>query len=140
MKIVVDTNRVIAALVKDSTTRSILFDGNFEFITSDYTISEIHEHRDELKAKTNLNDEEFDILLALVFEHITIVPESEYKGFVNECKIDISDSDDVPILATAIATKADGIWAHDPHFNEQKRAKVFTNKDLLKLSDKNEPD
>ncbi len=42
MKNVVDTNRIIAALVKDSTTRSILFDKNFEFITPDYTIAEIN--------------------------------------------------------------------------------------------------
>ena len=140
MKIVVDTNRIVAALVKDGATRGILFDKNFNFITSDYTISEIHEHKDELKAKTNLNDKEFDILLALIFEHITIIPESEYKDFVNGCKNDISDPDDAPILATAIATRADGIWAHDPHFKKQKRVRIFTNIDLLKLSDKNKPD
>jgi len=135
MKIVVDTNRIIAALVKDSTTRSILFNKNFEFITSDYTITEINRHKDELKSKADLNDEEFDILLALVFEHIEIVPESDYKEFIDECKNDISDSDDVPILAAAIAAKADGIWAHDPHFNEQKKVKVFTNIDMLKLGE-----
>ncbi len=33
MKITVDTNRIIAALVKDSTTRAILFDDNFKFVT-----------------------------------------------------------------------------------------------------------
>ena len=136
MKIVVDTNRIIAALVKDSTTRSILFNKNFEFITSDYTIIEIKKHKDELKAKTNLNKEEFGILLALVFEHIMIIPESEYKDFMDEYKNDISDPDDVPILAVAIAVKADGIWAHDPHFKKQKRVKVFTNIDLLKLGEK----
>ncbi|MBI2653864.1 putative toxin-antitoxin system toxin component, PIN family [Candidatus Woesearchaeota archaeon] len=140
MKIVADTNRIIAALVKESTTRSILFDKNFEFITSDYTISEMHEHKDELKAKTNLSDEEFDILLTLIFEHIKIIPESYYKDFMDECKNDISDPDDIPILAVAIAAKANGIWAHDLHFKKQKRVKVFTNMDLLKLSKKNEFD
>ncbi len=74
MKIAVDTNRVIAALVKDSTTRKILFDRNFEFATPDFTIAEIQEHKDELKAKTNLSDGEFDILLALIFDNITIIP------------------------------------------------------------------
>lgn len=137
MKIVVDTNRIIAALVKDSTTRSILFNKNFKLITSDYTITEIQEHKDELKAKTYLNNAEFDILLGLVFEHIEIVPELDYKDFINECKNEINDPDDVPVLAVAIATKADGIWAHDPHFKKQKRVKVFTNIDLLELAKKN---
>ena len=137
MKIVVDTNRVVAALVKDSTTRSIMFNKNFDFITPDYTISEIHEHKDELKAKTNLYDEEFDILLALVFENIAIIPKSDYEVYLDECKNDISDADDIPVLAVAIATKAEAIWAHDPHFKEQKKVKVFTNIDMLKLSEIN---
>src|SRR3989338_1489125 len=140
MKIAVDTNRVIAALVKDSTTRDILFDRNFEFVTPDYTITEIQEHKEELKAKTNLSDEEFDILLALLFENITIIPKSDYEAYLDECKNDISDADDVPVLAVAIATKAEAIWAHDPHFKQQKKVKVFTNIDLLELSKKSSVD
>jgi len=115
MTIVVDTNRIIAALLKDSTTRAILFDDNFEFLTPDYTITEINEHKEQLKSYAALSDEEFDLLLALIFEHVALVPQSEYEGFAEGCKNDISDPDDVPILALAIATKADGIWAHDPH-------------------------
>lgn len=136
MKIVADINRIIAALVKWGTTREILFDKNFEFITPDYTIIEIRKHGEELKNKTNQTNEEFEILLKLIFEHIKIIPESEYKDFIEDCKNDIRDLDDVPILATAIATKADGIWAHDLHFQEQKKCKVFTNIDMLKMNRK----
>ena len=133
MKIVVDTNRMIAALVKDSTSRIILFNQNFEFITPDYAISEIQKHKNELKSKTNLNDEEFDILLVLIFENIKIIPKSDYEDSINGCKKDMDDSDDIPILALAISAKVDGIWTHDPHFKKQKKAKVFTNTDMLKL-------
>ncbi|MBI2583317.1 MAG: PIN domain-containing protein [Candidatus Aenigmarchaeota archaeon] len=134
MKIVVDTNRIIAALVKDSTTREILFDRNFEFVTPDHTIKEVYEHKDELKVKTNLSNEEFDILMAFIFERIEIIPESDYRDFMEECRNDISDPDDVPILAAAVAIKTDGIWAHDPHFREQNKIKVFTNIDMLRFS------
>lgn len=139
MKITIDTNRIIAALIKDSTTRNILFDKNFEFITPDYTLTEISEHKSELKEMANITNEEFDILLALIFEHIEIIPESDYKDFIEVCKNDISDPDDVPVLAVAIASKSDGIWAHDIHFNEQEKVKVFTNIDMLRLSGKDEP-
>ncbi|MBI4452332.1 hypothetical protein HY637_02805 [Candidatus Woesearchaeota archaeon] len=137
MKIAVDTNRVIAALVKDSTTRKIIFNRNFEFVTPDCTIAEIQEHKEELKAKTNLSDNEFYILLALIFENILIIPKSDYESYLNECKNDVSDEDDIPLLAVAIASKAEAIWAHDPHFKEQKKVKVFTNIDLLKIDNKN---
>ena len=119
MKIAVDTNRIIAALVKSGTTRDIIFDENFEFVTPDYTITEIREHENELLKKTKLTKEEFEILLALIFEHVTIIPQSEYEEFIDECKNDISDHDDVPFLAACLASNAQGIWAHDKHFLEQ---------------------
>lgn len=136
MKILIDTNRIIAALAKKSTTRDILFDEYFEFVTPDYTITEIEEHKEELKNRTKLTDEEFGILLALFFERITIIPESEFKQFIDKCKNDISDLDDVPHLAACLASKAEGIWAHDPHFKEQNKVKVFTNIDMLRMSGK----
>ena len=49
MKILVDANRIITALVKQSTTRDILFDEAFEFVTPDYAHSEIEDHQDELQ-------------------------------------------------------------------------------------------
>lgn len=89
MKILVDTNRIIAALVRRGTTKDILFDENFEFVTPDYTIIEIHNHKDELKRKAKLIDEEFEVLLALIFERITIIPRSDYEDFMEECRNDI---------------------------------------------------
>ena len=38
MKIVIDTNRIIAALIKDGVSRKILFDKRFEFVTPDYSL------------------------------------------------------------------------------------------------------
>ncbi len=136
MKILIDTNRIIAALVQKSTTRGILFDENFKFITPDYTITEIEEHKEELKKKIRITDEKFEVLLNLIFENIEIIPKSEYENFLDKCKTMISDPDDVPHLAACFAVKADGIWAHDPHFKEQHKFKVFTNIDMLKISRK----
>ncbi len=136
MRILVDTNRIIAALVKVGITREILFDENFEFVTPDYTVTEIIEHEGELLKKIKITKGEFEILLALIFEHIKIIPYEEYKNFIDKCKNDISDPDDIPHLAACFATKTEGIWAHDPHFKEQNKVKVFTNIDMLKLSRK----
>ena len=140
MRILIDTNRIIAALAKQGTTRDILFDETFEFVTPDYTFIEINNHKDEIKHKAKLTDAEFEILLALIFEHITIIPESEYQDFIKECKYDIDDPDDIPHLAACFASKAEGLWAHDPHFLKQKKVKVFTNIDMLMLSGKAKQD
>ena len=136
MRVLIDTNRIIAALTKAGTSRDILFDGAFEFITPDHSITEIEKHKEELQQKTKLNEEEFELLLSLVLEYVTITPFSEYHHFIERCKNNISDPDDIPHLAAALACKAEGIWAHDPHFKEQNKVKVFTNIDMLRLSGK----
>ena len=134
MRIVIDANRIIAAMIKESTTRDILFDKNFEFLAPDYTITEVHNHEEELRAKTKLSHEEFEVLLSLIFERIKIVPQIEYSEFIEIYKDDIEDKDDLPYIAVCIASKSDGIWTHDPHLLEQNIVKTFTNIDMLKLS------
>lgn len=134
MKIVADTNRILAALIKESTTRNILFDDCFSFVTVDYTLTEIEAHKEEIKKKTKLTDDELDILLVILFGHITILPFSDYKDFIEQCINDIDDPDDIPYLAACLASNAEGIWSHDPHFIRQKKIRVFTNIDMLRLS------
>ena len=58
MKILVDTNRIVAALIKESTTRTILFDEKFEFMTPEFTLSEFNKHKNEIKEKTKLTDKD----------------------------------------------------------------------------------
>ena len=48
MKIVIDSNRVIAAMIKESTTRHILLNQFFEFIAPDYLISEVRKYEDKI--------------------------------------------------------------------------------------------
>ena len=134
MKILVDANRLVAALVKQSTTRDILFDNAFEFVSPDYALSEIEKHQDELQQKAKLTKKEFDILLALIFENITIFSKSDYVDFIDDCKETIEDVDDVSYLAACLASKSLGIWSHDPHILKQKKVMAFTNIDMLRLS------
>ena len=136
MKVVIDSNRAIAALIKDSTTREILFNSNFKFVAPSHITIEINSYKNAIIQKIGIAENEFDILLSLIFQHITIIPQKEYDGFIAKFKDDIKDLKDVPYIAACVATKAEGIWTHDPHFKKQKRVKVFTNIDLLKLGQK----
>ena len=136
MRIVIDSNRVIAALIKDSTTRKILFDKNFDFVAPDYIKIEISKYKSAIIETIGIAENEFDILLSLAFESITTIPENEYHKFIVKFKNSVEDQKDVAYIAACSATKSEGIWTHDPHFKEQKKVKVFTNIDLLKLSKK----
>ncbi|MBS3086795.1 hypothetical protein J4422_03780 [Candidatus Pacearchaeota archaeon] len=133
MKIVIDSNRVIAALIKDSTTRNLLFNKKFEFIAPSYIFSEINNYKFYILKKAHITEAYFDILIKILFENIFIIPESEYGKLIKTTKGEVSDIKDIPYISVAIIKKAKGIWTHDSHFKEQNKIKVFTNIGLLDI-------
>ncbi|MBW2975457.1 hypothetical protein KY366_07085 [Candidatus Woesearchaeota archaeon] len=134
MMIVIDSNRIVAALLKDSTTRGILFNNKFYFIAPEFVKEEIEKHRGEFIKKAGIASPEFDLLLSLIFESLTLVPKVKYNKVLGKFKSEISDPKDVPYLACCIATRSEWVWSHDPHMKEQDKVKVFTNIDLLRYS------
>lgn len=48
MKIVIDSNRIIAAMIKKSTTRKILLNNFFEFIGPDYLLLEVRKYKSKI--------------------------------------------------------------------------------------------
>jgi len=133
MRVVIDSNRVIAALLKDSTTREILFNRSFEFVAPEFLKEEIKKHEAFLVKKAKIRKDEFDILLSILFERINLIPQNGYQKHIKKLKGKISDQKDVPYLACGISTKAEGIWTHDLHFLKQGKIKIFTNKHLLNI-------
>ncbi len=136
MKVIIDSNRVIAALIKDSTTRTILFDEFFEFLAPATMNEEIEKYREEIMQKAELTQEDFDNVLVLCLENITIVAQEKYRSLLDEMKQYTSDAKDIPYFAVCSFTNAEGIWTHDPHFAEQKKFKILTNINMLEASGK----
>ena len=134
MKIVIDSNRVIASLIKEGTTREILFDKKFEFFAPEFIKSEIDKYKEDILNKSGLINEEFEVLLSLIFEYIKIIPELEYKYLLDDINLDIEDINDILYLAVCLFIYANGLWTHDSHFKEQNKCKVFTNIDMLNFS------
>ena len=60
------SNRVIATLIKDSTTRKILFDNNLEFIAPDSITVEVDKYKDEIIEKAGISEKEYSILLSIM--------------------------------------------------------------------------
>jgi predicted nucleic acid-binding protein len=135
MRLVVDTNRIIAALVRDSASREILLSNKFDFLTIGITKSEIKEHEQEILEKTNLTEEQFNTLISLLFSKIFVVSDMTVasKMTVAEKIMDEIDPSDTPFIALALAVENDGIWSDDKHFEKQNRIKVWKTEELLKL-------
>ena len=133
MKLVIDTNKIIAALIKDGLSRQIITTPIFTFITPEYTLEEISTYEAIIRKKGKLSKKEFDLLFALLFEHIMIIPKEEYNEFLPVSQTLIEDVDDVPFIALCLAVKADGIWSDDTHFHTHQKFIIFRTKDLITL-------
>ena len=133
MKIIIDTNRIIASMIKGGISRAIILNQNFQFYSPEHTFTEIYKYEKEIIRKAKITHEEFEIILSLIFERIGITPQEEYKTYISQAKTLISDIGDVPFIAACLALKADGIWSDDKDFKKQNKIKIYTTTDMMKL-------
>jgi predicted nucleic acid-binding protein len=135
MRLVVNTNRIIAALIKDSASRKILLSDKFSFLTVDITKSEINKHKQEILEKANLTENQLNVILLLLFKRIFVVGDIVIENKMSEAKetMDKIDPSDTPFIALALAVENDGIWSDDMHFSQQNKVKVWSTKKLIEL-------
>lgn len=134
MKLVIDTNILISALIKDSLTREFLFP-SIEFLLPEYSLEEVENHKAKISRCSSLSSEEIDIVLSILFENISLVPADKIKPNLQKAREIIGqiDLNDVPFVALALSTENDGIWTNDRHFEKIKGVKVWKTSDLREL-------
>lgn len=135
MRLIADTNALIAALIKNSTSRKILLNQRFEFSVPDFSLEEINKYKKDICKKAGVDEDSFDLLISIVFEKINVVPFHEYKESMAEAKRLISriDIKDVPFIACALSLKTDGIWTEDKGFLKQNKVKVWRTNNLMRF-------
>jgi len=135
MKLVIDTNILISALIRDSVTRALLLFPSFEFLLPEYALQEIDAHKAHISKQSGLSRNEIDIVLSTLLENISIVPASEIKPYLKKADNIIGhiDPSDVPFVAVALSVKNEGIWSNDKHFEKIKGIKVWKTSGLFEL-------
>jgi len=132
MRLVLDTNILVAALIKNSVTREILIHPEMEYIVSEFVFQEIELNKAEILQKSKLSRTEFDTLLENLKENLVLVPDQEIKHKNNALEImraiDINDS---IFIALALSVQNEGIWSEDKHFEQQKTIKILKTKDII---------
>ena len=132
MKVILDTNILISALIKDSITRKIIFESGLNFYYPEVSLNELHKHTNLILKKSNMGKEDLDLLLNRLFNYIRLIPKHRIVNCLNEANTLLRhiDSDDVVFIAAALISNA-AIWSDDKHFQKQKRIKIFTTKDMI---------
>lgn len=136
MKVVIDTNILMSALIKDSTTRKIIVKSNWEFYYPEVSLHEIRKYRSLILQKSGMNEEEFTRLFNRLLSSIKIIPEEYIHKRLDEANKILGkiDPKDVVFLATALSIEDSVIWSDDRHFEKQNKVKLLKTKDIIKLS------
>ncbi|GEM_PF-2208744 len=74
MNIVIDSNVLFAALIKDSVTRRLILEYEGYFIFPMYIFEELGKHKGDIQKKSGLSKGEFDQLLNLLLRKVMIAP------------------------------------------------------------------
>lgn len=133
MELVIDANRVIAAaLAPGGNTADIIFSNDVRLFAPEFLREEIEEHKDEFLAKSGLSDNEFAIVLSVVFSCISLIPASEFSDCIAAAEKISPDSDDTEYVALALKKRC-VIWSEDKALKAQTGVEVITTGELIRL-------
>jgi predicted nucleic acid-binding protein len=134
MRIVVDANIVISALIRDSRTRKILLSTKFDLVPPDFVLGEISKYSDYISKKAGISRKDLDLLMALVFQSITVIPAEDYESCKDKAlSIMKDDVKDVPYVACCLALGCDGIWTNDSDYEGKMDIRTLSTGDMLRL-------
>jgi predicted nucleic acid-binding protein len=136
LRLVVDTNVILKALIKDSVVRGIIIRSGHNFLLPEYAIEETREHLNEVAAKSGLSRRQIESVLELLLAKVEIVPAEKVASKWKEAEVIMTkiDRDDVPFVAAALGVRCDGIWSDDAHMRRQGKLRVWTTKEVAELS------
>lgn len=129
MDLVIDSNILFAALIKESTTSEILF--KHTLYAPEFIFEEFRKYKEYLKGKTKRTGEEFGDLFDLFERNVILIPKEEIELSISEAEKISLDEKDVLYLALALKLKC-GIWSNDKKLKAQKIVKVYSTEELLK--------
>ena len=133
MDLIVDANVLFAALVKEGICAEILFREELHLFAPEYLLTELEEHREEIRKKTQRSAEDFERVLAILCRRIVLIPLEELVPYVHEASAICPDVDDIAYFCVALKIGC-AIWSYDKSIKEkQDRIRIVTTSDLIRM-------
>jgi predicted nucleic acid-binding protein len=133
MKLVIDTNIILSALIKDSITRKIIIESNWEFYYPLISFYEINKYKNLVLKKSNISKEKYELLLMYLFKHIILIKNDKILNNLEKAKNIMFniDPNDVVFIATALSIKNSIIWSDDNDFKKQNDVLVVNTEEII---------
>ncbi|WP_306057428.1 PIN domain-containing protein [Natronococcus wangiae] len=132
MRLVIDGNVVISALIADSKTRELIVTLEPDLLTPAFVYDEIENYEDLIVEKSGMEPDRVTQFIDLLFQYIEVVPADDFYPAIDRADEAIGDTDpdDVLYLACAFACDA-AIWSDDSDFDEQDLTETYTTGDVI---------
>jgi len=130
MKIVIDSNIVISALISSNgITRYLIMSDSVELIAPEFLLGEIEKHKAEAIAKSKVSGGEFEIALSIISSRITFSPKEEFGLFLKKAESICPDPKDTEFFALALSKDAP-LWSRDKALKKQNEVKIISTKEI----------
>jgi len=135
MKIILDVNVLLSALIRDSVTRRTIINSGLDFYFPEISLNKIEKYKSYVIEKAEISEDEFLITLELLFSFIKIIPRSEIEKAFDDANVIMAhiDEEDVVFVACALSKENSIIWSDDRDFEKQNKIKVLKTKDILEM-------
>jgi predicted nucleic acid-binding protein len=114
VKVVLDANVLVSALMRDGFTRTLLVHPDLKLVTPEYALAEVLRHLPSLAKRMPVPIQQARLTLELLLGHVTTAPHEDYGGEMRRAEEILRDidPDDAPFAALALAAELP-LWTQD---------------------------
>jgi predicted nucleic acid-binding protein len=135
LNIVIDSNVLFSALIKNSLTRKMILLYTGKFLFPSFIFDELEKHKGELVEKSGMGAKQFEMLLTILLQRVQIVPTDillSYEKKAYDTVKDI-DPDDILFIACALAHPDSILWSDDKKLKQQIVVPIINTKEMYHL-------
>jgi predicted nucleic acid-binding protein len=129
MRLAVDSNIIISALIRNGMTRELIYDRRLQLYTSSFAKEEIFAHMGEILKKALFPQQEIEEVLINIIENIKTI---ETLASWEKAEQISPDPNDIAYLALALDLQCP-LWSNDKALKNQPIVKVITTEELKKM-------
>lgn len=132
MRLAVDTNVLISALMSKGGTFEAMVLGNLDLFVPEHSLGEIERNKSVLKERMGVSEDEFGLALGIILSHVMVVPREEYAAMEPKAKEISPDKKDFPFFVLALAKRMP-LWTNEKRLKEQDAVEVYDTREVLGL-------
>jgi len=131
--LVLDSNILFSALIKDSQTRRFITEYKGELLVHSFLLEELDKYKDFLISKSRLDGDDFEELVRTLLMNTKRVDFEETEHYLDEAEslVKYIDINDLQFVACCLAYPNSIIWSDDRALKRLRRVRVMTTKELL---------